>query len=322
MTWPRTIEGDSPMTRQTTQGSAAGQTSQTGLTSQTSQTPSATAPAPVFRRTCDPATSMTKTLLAYGVLAGPVYVVMSLAQALTREGFELTRHQWSQLCNGPYGWVQVTNFVVTGLMMGALAAGLRRALRPGRRAVWVPRLVGGFGASLVAAGMFRADPALGFPPGTPDDVMRVSWHGMLHFAAAGVGFTCLALACLMVAGEFAAEGARLRSVLPDHRRRVPRRLHRGRHRRGRRLGQPGLRRRGRHGAGLDLGAGRAAVPAYGTYGAYGRPPLGPPRGGLTGRRAARTSSAWRAGQPKIKNHKAAHKRHKRKEQPSCGTWCC
>jgi hypothetical protein len=151
---------------------------------------------------------VTKTLLAYGVLAGPVYVGVSLAQALTRDGFEPTRHQWSLLCNGPYGWVQIANFVVTGLMMGAMAAGLRRALRPGRRAVLAARLVGGFGASLVAAGVFRADPALGFPPGTPDDVARVSWHGMLHLAAAGVGFTCLAVACLVVAREFTTEGAR------------------------------------------------------------------------------------------------------------------
>ncbi|HEU5156778.1 MAG TPA: DUF998 domain-containing protein [Streptosporangiaceae bacterium] len=157
---------------------------------------------------CDPATRATKTLLAYGVPAGPMYVAVSLAQALTRDGFDLTRHPWSLLGNGPYGWVQVANFVVTGLMMGALAAGLRRALRPGRAAVWAPRLVGAFGASMAAAGVFRADPALGFPPGTPDAVARVSWHGMLHLAAAGVGFVCLAAACLVVASRFAAEGDR------------------------------------------------------------------------------------------------------------------
>jgi hypothetical protein len=196
------------MTQQTIKGSA----SRPATTATTAATP-APAPTPPPAQAphgaCDPATRVTKTLLAYGVLAGPVYVVVSLAQALTRDGFELTRHQWSLLCNGPYGWVQITNFIVTGLMMGALAAGLRRASRPGgRRAGWAARLVGAFGASLVAAGVFRADPALGFPPGTPDDVARVSWHGMLHLAAAGVGFTCLAVACLVVAREFAAAGAR------------------------------------------------------------------------------------------------------------------
>ena len=35
-------------------------------------------------------------------------------------------------------------------------------------------------ASLIAAGVFRADPALGFPVGTPADAREVSWHGLAH----------------------------------------------------------------------------------------------------------------------------------------------
>ena len=83
--------------------------------------------------------SITRTLLAYGVIAGPVYVLVSLAQALTRAGFDLTRHPWSLLSNGGPGWIQITNFVATGLMTVALAVGLRRALRPGRGGTWAPR---------------------------------------------------------------------------------------------------------------------------------------------------------------------------------------
>src|SRR5439155_11750011 len=127
--------------------------------------------------------SITRTLLAYGVIAGPVYVLVSLAQALTRAGFDLTRHPWSLLSNGGPGWIQITNFVATGLMTVALAVGLRRALRPGRGGTWAPRLVGAYGVSLIAAGVFRADPALGFPPGTPDGATEVTWHGMAHFAS-------------------------------------------------------------------------------------------------------------------------------------------
>jgi hypothetical protein len=155
-------------------------------------------------KVCDRETSITKTLLAYGVLAGPVYVATSLGQALTRDGFDVTKHAWSLLSNGPYGWIQITNLVVTGLMSLALAAGLRRA----RVGAWAPRLIGIFGASTVAAGVFRADPAMGFPAGTPDGTTEVSWHGMLHFTFAGIGFTCLAAACLVLARRFAAEGAR------------------------------------------------------------------------------------------------------------------
>jgi hypothetical protein len=157
---------------------------------------------------CTPAERVTRSLLGYGVIAGPLFVGVSLAQALTREGFDLRRHQWSLLANGSYGWVQVTNFVLTGLMVVAAAAGLHRAWTTGPGARWAPRLIAVYGASLVAAGVFRADPALGFPAGTAVGPGEVSWHGLLHFAAGGIGFTCLAVACFAVARRYAAAGRR------------------------------------------------------------------------------------------------------------------
>src|SRR6476620_8802122 len=70
---------------------------------------------------CEPADRVTKSLLGYGVIAGPIYVMVALAQAVTREGFDLARHQWSLLSNGSNGWIQIANFVVTGLMVIAFA---------------------------------------------------------------------------------------------------------------------------------------------------------------------------------------------------------
>jgi hypothetical protein len=92
---------------------------------------------------CTPQGRVTRSLLGYGVLAGPFYIGVSLAQALTRNGFDLTRHEWSLLANGPGGWVQVLNLVLSGLMVVAAAAGFRRALgkdaaRSGRRGCWPP----------------------------------------------------------------------------------------------------------------------------------------------------------------------------------------
>jgi hypothetical membrane protein len=157
---------------------------------------------------CTPAQRVTRSLLGYGVIAGPVYVGVTLAQALTRDGFDLSRHQWSLLANGSHGWVQIANFVLTGLMVVACAIGLRRVLVSGAGARWAPRLLAGYGVSLVAAGVFRADPALGFPAGTPEGPGEVSWHGLLHVAAGGIGFTCLAAACFALARRYAAEGRR------------------------------------------------------------------------------------------------------------------
>jgi hypothetical membrane protein len=163
-----------------------------------------TAFAPAAHSTCE--NRLTKTLLAYGVIAGPVWCTVSFSQALSRDGFDVTRHPLSLLSNGPYGWIQVINFVAAGLMLVACGAGLRRALTAGRGSTWVPRLIGAYGASLVAAGLFRADPAAGFPAGTPTGRTAVSWHGMLHFVSGGIGFTCVAIACFITAARYAERG--------------------------------------------------------------------------------------------------------------------
>ena len=36
----------------------------------------------------------------------------------------------------------------------------------------------------------------------------ISWHGLLHFAAGGIGFTCLAIACFVLGRRYSAEGRR------------------------------------------------------------------------------------------------------------------
>jgi hypothetical membrane protein len=157
------------------------------------------------RHACTPADRVTKSLLGYGVLAGPLYVGVSVTQGLLREGFDFSRHEWSLLANGSHGWIQSANLIVAGLMSVAFALGLRRALVGGRGSRWVPRLIGAYGVSLVVAGICRADPALGFPVGTPETNNPVSAMGVMHFVAAGVGFCCLAAGCIVMARRYAAE---------------------------------------------------------------------------------------------------------------------
>ena len=161
------------------------------------------------RAACDARSRVTKSLLGYGVLAGPFYVVLVIVQALIRPGFDLTRHDVSLLSNGSLGWIQVVTFIATGAMVLAFATGVGRALRTGRAATWGPRLVGLFGAGLVGAGVFVADPMNGFPAGAPAGMpATLSVHGLLHLACAGVGFAGIAAACIVLARRFAAEGSR------------------------------------------------------------------------------------------------------------------
>ena len=150
----------------------------------------------------------TSALLTGGIVAGPLYVVVSLIQALTREGFDMTRHAWSVLANGDLGWIQIANFLVTGTLLVGFSRGLRRAWTAGPGHRWAPRLLAVHGLGMIAAGLLTADPSLGFPVGTPADFREMSWHGVGHMVAAMIGFLAVFACSLVVARRFAAQGRR------------------------------------------------------------------------------------------------------------------
>jgi Protein of unknown function (DUF998) len=148
--------------------------------------------------------STTKALLTCGAVAGPLYLAVGLTEALTRPGFDLTRHDLSLLSNGDLGWIHITNLILSGLLVVAGALGLRRALLEGTGRMWGPLLLGLYGLGLIGAGIFVADPAYGFPIGTPADAHAISGHGLMHFATGGTGFLGLIAACFVFARRFAA----------------------------------------------------------------------------------------------------------------------
>jgi hypothetical membrane protein len=164
-----------------------------------------TATASVTARTCTRAGRVTRSLLGYGPLAGTVYVSSILIQGLTRRGFSIPHDDASLLANGPLGWIQIATFLVAGAMTIAVAVGVHRAL-PGR---WASRLIGLYGAGLMAAGVFRADPADGFGPGAPvGKAAHISWHGDGHLIVASIGFIAMIAACFVVARCFSRAGHR------------------------------------------------------------------------------------------------------------------
>lgn len=173
--------------------------------SQISTTSSVTASGPSPDRT----TSATRALLACGAVAGPLFIVVAFIQVFIRAGFDPIRHPLSLLSLGDLGWIQIANFVVGGLLYLASAVGMRRVLHSGPGRKWGPWLIGVFGVSLVAGGIFTADPAFGFPPGTPDGApAQLSWHGIVHGFAPLVGFLSLIAACFVFGRRFAVSGQR------------------------------------------------------------------------------------------------------------------
>ncbi len=110
---------------------------------------------------------------------------------------------------GDIGWIQITNFVVTGALFTASAIGMRQVLHPGPGGTWGPLTVGSFGLSQIAGGLFVADPALGFPIGAAEGMPdAVSWHGHFHAGAFAVGMSSLIAATCVLGRYFAITGQR------------------------------------------------------------------------------------------------------------------
>ena len=148
--------------------------------------------------------SSTNALLACGVVAAPLFIGVVALQLLIVDGFDLRRHPISLLSVGDIGWIQIANFVVSGVLVIGFATGVRRLLHPGRAGTWGPLLIGLFGLGLVAGGVFVPDPSLGFPPGTPEGIPdNPSWHATAHGFAPTIGINAAVVACFVFVRRFA-----------------------------------------------------------------------------------------------------------------------
>lgn len=144
-----------------------------------------------------------RILLTCGAIGAPLFVVILLIEGSTRAHYSPLRHPVSSLSIGECGWVQMTNFVVTGTLMIAFGIGLFPAIRREGGGIWVPLLIGLFGTGLIGAGIFVADPISGFPPGSPMLVEIRSTNGRLHDVFGIPVFLGLPVACGVLAYRFA-----------------------------------------------------------------------------------------------------------------------
>src|SRR5689334_22989005 len=130
---------------------------------------------------------LTRGFLFCGIITGLLYILVGLIETFTRPGYDPLRHDLSLMSNGEWGWVHISLLIITGLLTILGAVGMRRVLAGSRGGTWGPLLLGLYGLGLIGAGFFIADPALGFPPGTPANAHAVRWHGLLVFVSGWIG---------------------------------------------------------------------------------------------------------------------------------------
>jgi Protein of unknown function (DUF998) len=148
--------------------------------------------------------------LIAGAVAGPLYVCVGTLEAVLRRGYDIRIHSLSLLANGPGGWIHSALLVVSGLLTLIGALGLASAQQhTGRRSYSMTIGLAMYGLGIAAAGLLRADPAEGFPIGTPPGPpVMVTASGIGHLVAGGLGFLGLIVACLACARRSAKAGDR------------------------------------------------------------------------------------------------------------------
>ncbi|WP_240617435.1 DUF998 domain-containing protein [Nocardioides speluncae] len=151
----------------------------------------------------DHGAAVTRSMLGWGVVAGPFYLSFGLILALTRPGFDLARDALSLLLIGDLGWLQWLNLVLSGLMTIVAAIGLLRTPGWSRRAA---ALVGMYGLCLVLSAIFPPDPTGKFPPGVGGGEFTA--QGVLHLVFGGLGFVCVGVAATLAGSWLGRRWAR------------------------------------------------------------------------------------------------------------------
>ena len=142
-----------------------------------------------------------KLLLLSGVIGPLLFLVVLLFEGTLRPGYDPRRFFGSELALGKRGWVQITNFILAGLLIFASVFGIARVL-PG--SLWGTLLLGLFGLCLIVAGAFVTDPVFYFPPEMQGK--GPTTHGKIHGANFPLSFGSLIVTIFVFSGLFFSTG--------------------------------------------------------------------------------------------------------------------
>ena len=134
-----------------------------------------------------------------GMTAAVLFVAVFTLEGWRRPGYHPRSMFVSELSLGPFGWIQILNFVITGVLILAFGRGLAAHLRDGTASRAGPVLVQIVGLSLLASGPVRTDPSTMFSQTSP--------HGIIHGLFGAVVFALAPVSCFVFYRRFRSDPA-------------------------------------------------------------------------------------------------------------------
>jgi hypothetical protein len=130
-----------------------------------------------------------------GIIGPMLFVGVFTIEGWLRSGYHPLGMYVSALSLGTRGWIQITNFIVFGLLLLIFTLGVASEFQNGKASKAGPLLL-----LIIAIGFLFSGPFVMDPMGTLRDQMSV--HGTLHGILGGIVFSLMPVSCFVFLRRF------------------------------------------------------------------------------------------------------------------------
>lgn len=139
--------------------------------------------------------NMKKIAAWSGIIAPVLFVLVFTIEGLLRTGYHPREIFISALSLGPRGWIQITNFMIFGVLLFVFSRGVASEFQSGKASRSGPVLL-----MILAICYFLSGPFVMDPTGTPVD--QTSVHGTLHGIFGAIVFVLMPVTCFVFFRRF------------------------------------------------------------------------------------------------------------------------
>jgi hypothetical protein len=133
-----------------------------------------------------------------GILAPILFVGVFSVEGSLRKGYDPLKMYISALALGNRGWIQISNFIVLGLLLFIFTFGLSKEFRTGKASRG-----GVIAFYIISVLFFISGPFVMDPTGTPANQMSV--HGLIHGLAGGIVFLLMPIIIFIFLRRFVSD---------------------------------------------------------------------------------------------------------------------